>query len=228
MVFGQLYRGIKKGWNRILGRFPRRVSKFMKQKGDLVITDLTIKRDPILTVIDKMLNFLSLGQWEKSKKKYHFDELFHLRMIATLSNGSNVLIEKNQNINIIAYNRSSDTDKTESMNVPLRGKRITLQQLIDTTLNKVGEERFLEYDPFTTNCQRFILDILESNGLSSNNIKKFIYQDVSEMIEELPGYLKFISKEATDTASLIDRGLQWLGFKKGGLVKPNKNKNINV
>ena len=216
MVFGVIYNQFKNVFDRIFGKMPRRVVKFLKNKGDLVITSMVIKRDPIMTAIDRVLNILSLGKWDEAKRDANYDKLFHLRLVITLSDGRSYTIEKNQTINV-GGSVSKDTKDTESLIVPL-SQRITVNELVERTIQKVGEDRFLDYDAFSTNCQRFVLDLLESNGLSDDAIKKFVYQDVEELLEKIPSYVDKISHIATDTAGYADRFRQALGFKRGGKV----------
>lgn len=217
MPFGILYNQFKDIFDKVFGKMPKKAVKFLRTRGDFVITDIKIRRDPIMSIINKLLNIISLGKFDKEKKRLGFDDLFHLSLVITLSDSSQYVIEKNQTINI-GGTVPKETDKTELYPVSLDGRRITVNQLIENTIKNVGEDRFLNYDAFSTNCQRFILDILESNNLSDQYAKAFIYQDVSEMIESLPEYINKVAKLTTDTAGMIDRAMQWLGLKRGGRV----------
>ena len=218
MPFGVIYHQFKNLFDKIFGRFPKRVVNFLKAKGDLRITSIVIKRDPIQSILDKVLNIVSLGKFSELKHKYGYDELYHLRMVVTLSDGKSFTIEKNQVINI-GGPVAKDTSQTQSIDVPLNGKNITLNMLVEKTIKNVGEDRFLKYDAFDTNCQRFILDLLESNGLSSPDVRDFVLQDVSQLVKELPSFVEKTAKDLTDVAGYADRFRQALGFRKGGRVR---------
>ena len=91
--------------------------KTLEQYGNFPIKSLTICRTPIMKVLDKTLNFLSLGKFSELKKKYGFDELYHLQLVANVDN-KNVVIEKNEVINI---NTSFKNDsKTQTYQIPLK------------------------------------------------------------------------------------------------------------
>jgi hypothetical protein len=50
----------------------------------------------------------------------------------------------------------------------------------------VGDGVFFSYSAFNNNCQDFIKILLESVGMFHEKEKDFIYQDISELVKELP------------------------------------------
>lgn len=218
MPFGVIANEFKDLFNKIFGRFPRSSLKFLKSKGDLTIDHMKIRRTPIMGAINKALNIISLGKWEDAKDKYNYDKFFHLSLVVTLSDGKSFVIEKNATPNI-GGSVPRPTDETEVKEVPLNGEHLNCNMLVERTIKAIGSDRFLTYDAFDTNCQRFVLDILQSNDLSNSDVESFVLQPVSDLVEELPGYIQKVAKESTDTASMLDRAVQALGFRRGGLIK---------
>ncbi|MBS1735274.1 MAG: hypothetical protein JSS98_01560 [Bacteroidetes bacterium] len=182
--------------------FPPKERAFLKLYGQYEITQITICRSPIHQALDSVLNILSLGKWDDLKTQYNFDKMFHLFLVIRLSNQHAVRLEKNEVVRIAnTFKLDNDTEFDE---IHLHGKKITLDELLRNTINAVGSKQFFIYSPWNENCQRFILDILHSNGLLDEQSKQFIYQDLTELIQELPAVTKVIGQKVTDTAHALN------------------------
>ena len=176
----------------------------LEKYGSGIVTHLVAKRTPIVQMLNTVLNLISLGQFNKSKKEYGFDKLYHLALIATVNNKS-IVVEKNEVINIsTSY---SMNDKTESIEIPLNGRQITLQEMMDNTLKRVGKEQFFLYDPFSRNCQDFLVMILQSNGLGNQQDFQWIKQDISNLAKEQPSYVHTIAKVTTDLGARVSQAI---------------------
>jgi len=167
------------------------------------ITSISLYRSPIKSFIDKFFNIISVGKWQELKQKYGYDKFYHLSMVIT-TNNKNIYIEKNEVINITSNYK---TDKnTETINVNLNNKTITLNELLENTRLKIGNEDYFLYSGFgNRNCQNFIKNILNSNGLLTPDIEKWLFQDLQELVKELPQSIKKISQVATDTAATFKK-----------------------
>ena len=194
-------------------KYTNSTKKTLDKYGNFPIVGLQIMRQPIISAIDSALNILSLGSWEKLKAKNSFDKLFHLFAVFTvkLPSGARkeILVEKNQSINV-SENIPSRTKDTGFLTIAWGNRQGTLNSLLDKTLEDVGSDRFYVYRPFNDNnnggnCQRFISDVLESNGLLGDNYRKWILQDVEELVKGLPNYVLKFSKGVTDFASGLEK-----------------------
>ncbi len=177
-------------------------TKNLKLFGDLPIKSLQIVRTPIMNAIDKVLNIVSLGKWSQLKKEYSFDKLFHLALIANVGN-KNLVIEKNEVINVsTSYKMSKDS---EVMEIPLNGKIFTTNEMLKKTLERIGSEKFYLYDGFKFNCQVFVRDCLESEGLYSEQAKEFLFQDLEELAKKMPAFSKKIMNITTDLGASVNK-----------------------
>jgi hypothetical protein len=103
--------------------------------------------------------------------------LFHLYFVASVS-GAEVVLEKNDDINAALYHPH---ELDESIVIPTPAG-CTLNGLLTTAIEKVSAERLFHYDAFTTNCQRFVMDVIDANRLqASPAARAFILQDVSQL-----------------------------------------------
>jgi hypothetical protein len=169
--------------------------------GNNKIVRMDIVRAPISNFINKFLDVISIGKFNELKKKYGFDKFFHLQLLLTLDNGKNVSVEKNEQIYI--KDKVNIKKDSEFLEVPLKGKNITLNELLDKTKNTIGPRTYFDYNSFTNNCQFYIKYILEINGLLNNENKEFLFQDVNEILAGLPSYVPAVANLATKSASLV-------------------------
>lgn len=202
---------ISSGFNKLKNIFSvkedfNNVSKrTLQQYGSSKIKSLQIYRTPILEMINKALNIISLGKWNLARKQLGYDKFFHLALVATVQtpNGlKNIIIEKNEVVNISTdYKTSKDT---EVMNVPYN-KDLTIDQFLSKALDIMGRSNFFRYDAFTNNCQVFIKTLLSSSGLLTPEIEKFIFQDLKELSSRIPNWVQPFSRGITDLGAVISK-----------------------
>ena len=226
-----LFSAIKKGYNTVKDKISGVLSytakglnntstKTLQQYGNIPIMSLNIYRTPIMGMIDKAINLISLGQWQKEKNKVGYDQMFHLALIATLQNGKNIVIEKNEVVNInTSYSTSSNT---ETKNVPYNSNSLTLNDLINKTIASVSQKQFYDYNAFTNNCQFFINYVLQANNLYTDAVAHFVFQDVSEIARNLPSYVSTVAKGITRTGAIANK-IMGKGKKKGKSVSASYN-----
>jgi hypothetical protein len=162
-------------------------------------------RVPIAKAIDSVLNAVTFGKFGAAKKRYGYDDLYHLYLLVTLyspttrSNSSH-LLERNQVFRITDA-RSGDyaPEKCETVR-SLRGG----MKFGDLMRNAVASEpdgEFWIYDPIKHNCQDAIKSILASNGLLTGDLDAFIKQDAKELLSNTAS--KF-ARSITDIAAIGD------------------------
>lgn len=190
--------------------FPPKERELLRVYGSTDIVQMTLCRAPIHSMLDKTLNVLSFGQWESLKSQHNFDKLFHLYMVLRLSNNRMIRLEKNEVIKIAnSFKIESDA---EFLDVPLHNQKITLQELLENTIRAVGKKQVFIYSPWSNNCQRFLMDILQSNNLLTDKERQFIYQDITELVKKLPWVTKYIGQKTTDLAHTADILIHGQGF----------------
>ena len=203
--------------------YPPKVRQYLAQNGTGMIQNITIQRTPINSMIDKALNFLTAGKFEEAKRKYAYDNLFHLSMVCVYSIAGRierVFIEKNQVINMTeSYNIQKDT---EIMPVPYEPGTLTLATMMSTAASKAGPA-FFQYDAFTNNCQMFINTILDANRLNTPAVRAFVNQDAQALLQELPEFISPLARTLTNVAAAADRVIEGQGKRVGDTVVMKKS-----
>ena len=189
--------------------------------GDTPITRLRIRRSPVMAFIEKFFQAITLGQWEKVKQKHGYDKFFHLALILEYKSGSDgrnepetfimtpspeffrFVVEKLELVNIARTTLRQAPPRSEYMEVDLKGREITMRQMITNARTRMGDERFFRYDAFANNCQVFVRTLLEGVGLLTPEAQAFLFQPVDKLLKDLPFYTAKVARFITDLGGLL-------------------------
>jgi len=176
---------------------PNGMKSILEKDGDVPISKIDVGRSPILSVIKKLIDVIG---------NQPFDKLFHLYLIIKLSNGHEYKFEKNETLNLTS--NIGNLSEAEIINVPIN-KDITMNELFNKIINRVGIKGFITYDASSNNCQSNIYNTLSASGLMNNELKGFIKQDTDKLLSPIVAGL---ARGATDIAAGIS-GLMGKGKK---------------
>jgi len=191
--------------------------RFLDKNGDTVITSMRVERKPLSKPIEGILNGLSLGSFDKAKSKLNYDSMYHLFIVVN----DKFVLEKNELLNFGNYTKEANSESMTVSNIP---QGLTINQFIDKTRKRMGES-FIKYKAFSWNCQHFVLNALQANGLDTPQLKKFILQDSKAVLEGLPSYVEDLTDNVTDISS-VGRFFKEkiLGYKRGGTIFMSSNR----
>jgi hypothetical protein len=173
------------------------VRDILKKHGGKTIVSASIVRTPVSSVVKEALNVVSLGEFKRKLKQQPYDDIFHLFMLMTLSDGTTVSLEKNSIITM----RVNPSRKGESREAsPPEG--LTLDSLMENTKRKMGA-KFIPYSAKSANCQNFILNVLRANKMATPELETFVKQDTDALFEGDEGFLRKFSNTITDIGAKI-------------------------
>ena len=182
-----------------LSKRPAIVDHLLSLYGDNIIKKIVVLREPIGAVIDWFARRLIINNDEVEKLGY--DKIFHLSANFYLDNGSVIMIEKNERVNIDIYGREI---KGDSILVP--NLNISLNELFEKAENIYGGSRLYHYDPRSCNCQRFILDLIITAGGYSELVSLFVLQNTVSLISKEQSRLSRILTDTAGVFNYIQRG----------------------
>ena len=143
--------------------------KFRKQR----VVGIKILRRPVQQYVKFAVDHILDMQEEIEMKGY--DNVFHLAMEYELDDGTRILNEKNDVINM-EVNTEKKFNKQITLNVT--NKKLSILNYQNRAMKNVGNYNFFTYDPSNNNCQVYIDNILKTNGLKSAETDEFILQDI--------------------------------------------------
>jgi len=180
----------------------------LKKYGGEMIKSIEIGRDPVLPALKGVLNAVSGGEFGKRVMKADYDDLFHLFAVLTLESGKKIMTEKNEVI-IISESIPARGEKAEYRmitNLP----SITMEQLFSNNKTKMGQ-KYYTYSAKDNNCQDYLLSMLKSSSIGTEEDYKFIKQDTKQLFEGMP-YLRKFANSITGFAGKLDVLISGRGF----------------
>ena len=143
---------VKNYFHNALTSRPGVIDKLIKQYGDKKVLQVVILRKPVNTGVQKLLNLITLGGYNKAKKEMNYDEVYHLYLNITLDNGKTIGIEKNQRVGVASA--GFPTSGVEPSNMLKLSCSVLLKDMIEKA-EQAGGDTFYRYNAVTANCQKF-------------------------------------------------------------------------
>ena len=201
--------------------FSDKTKKNLDLYGEYPIIALQIRRVPIAFALDLALQGVSAGEWERLKEKYGFDKFFHLSMVATLKGAKEIVFRTGRKVRqnkqlaiekleVVSVNENIEiTEGMETQDVVIpKGKVFSIKDMFQKARDKVGDTKFFSYSALgQNNCQDFIALLLDVEGLYNEPERNFVYQDISQLIKELPDTTKAIAQGITHIGALANKYL---------------------
>jgi hypothetical protein len=213
--------------------YPPKVREIMSQFGSKKIMRMEVRRTPLGKVLTAVLDITTFYQIERNNP---YDELYHLHLAVMLDDGTTITIEKNEVISMEI--NPPPRENTEYREVNLQSEAtvgyhqfFNINDLMSRTKDRMGQNFFI-YSARNCNCQDFILNILQANGLNTPELETFIKQDAIRIFGDMVRFRKF-SNTVTDFAGRLNVVTEGAGstFKVLPTVASlgaNKNKGVGL
>jgi hypothetical protein len=182
-------------------RFGTTANKTLTDYGHLTIKEIKVFRRPIMDTIMNLMNAFTQGEAKKRLKQSPYDALYHLGCYITLENNKIIEADKQQTVKIRPFTKNDPTN--EYLTIPVN-KQITLLEAMHNTIQLMGESRFFEYDARKSNCQDWMLNLINANGLGNQENNKWIKQDTEFLFKKQNLFEKFM-KSSTDLVANAER-----------------------
>jgi hypothetical protein len=185
----------------------------LRRNGDAKVVKIVLKRTPIPKSWTRMANVLTLGKFGRRMDQLRqeaigdpfsderFDDLFHLFMEVSLSNGKRVTLEKNARISLSV--NLPQRPNTQEHNVSPVPRGLTLDRMLEATNTFMGDKKFYSYSAKNNNCQDFLLAVCLANHIGGGDEYSFIKQNVRKLFKTLPS-LRKLSNTYSNLAARAD------------------------
>lgn len=199
-------------------KLPPNARNILHQYGDAKITEISVCRNPVGSLLTGALNAVSLGAFKKAFSKKPYDQLYHLYLWIKVE-GTNITLEKNEVITMDID--ASIRNGSDTMKVSLPTDRtLTLNEMMANT-EAMMKQKFLTYSAKDNNCQDFVMAVLQSNGLGDDSIYSFVKQDTKSLFAN-DNFLRKVSNTLTDVGARANTAIFGAGYKESlGKIKSN-------
>lgn len=214
--FGGLMKRAGDFWDSLTSssHIPKTFRNQMDKHKDEPIESIVMYRSPLDRLTTFVADAITAGNFAEIKQKAGMDKLYHTGIII---NGK-YQIEKLESPSFKnAKPILSDSD-TETYDIDLKGKSITIGDFIEAGAKKMGAKDFAGYSALKNNCQNFVKSLLEASGLLTADAKAWVYQDLEKLVEETPSFSKYLMDAVTDTARTLGNAYDAAVNKRGGRV----------
>lgn len=177
--------------------FSPNAKQIIKEFGDVPINNMVLKRTPLSSVMRFALNAVSGNEFEKRVKDSPYDTLYHLRCDLETSKGR-ISVEKNEVITLT--NKPKTPPNTDQLAIQYIPSGLTLNELLEKTKERMGSDFYL-YDAFFSNCQDFILNLLQANNLGTKKHADFVKQEAKQLFNK---QLRQRARVITDIGASFD------------------------
>lgn len=214
--------------------FSSKTAAQLKRYGDYPVVAVQVRRVPIHKALDMALQGVSGGKWEELKTKYGFDQFFHLSMVVTLKGKKKVTLKPGEGRGMILVPKKLAIEKLEVVSVndnievgpgmetlEVAVKQpFTINEMFTKARASLGDSTFFSYSALGgNNCQNFIKVLLDVEGLYSEPVADFVFQDISSLAAELPGSTRAFADTVTHLGALANKYLGVGGARKRGVLK---------
>jgi hypothetical protein len=182
---------------------------------DRQINRIVIGREPVQGIIQKVINWISGGDYKRKLDELGYDTAYHLYMVLCFTDGSYLQLEKNARVTLSKSSGPPAGGITIDVKPP-----VTLGALFSVTLKAIGDHEFFQYSADKNNCQKFLNDVLRANGLSTAASTKFIMQDAKALIGTLSETQQALAQAATDLGGKLEQVTSGQGMQGGGTPNP--------
>jgi hypothetical protein len=194
---GKIIEKIRQFIIRTLDSRPKVMNDFLKKNGHKNVVKIRVCREPVTRIIQQVLNILTLGKWSDVKKKYNYDDIYHLFSEITLDDDSVWRMEKNQRVNV----KRGRVKKGECIEIR---KPVNIPVIQFITNGERTGKNFYRYDAVKYNCQNWQRRLLNSNGINEAN--NFISQNTQELLSPRLGKVAQAVTDVAGVADIIQKG----------------------
>jgi hypothetical protein len=184
---------------------PPDVRKYIKRHGDDEIVNILVCRKPIQKGVDKFINIITAGKYDRNKTKMKYEDMYHLYLVLENDHNQTYKWEKNH---VVTVTKATSLCKNY-IGVPMT-RSLKVYEMFDKALKSQGNNMWL-YDAVTNNCQVFVMNMLASNGLMTEKLADFIKQDAEKIIDS---NTRAIARIFTDIAAVGDKFIYGKGLLK--------------
>jgi len=159
--------------------YNKKTQKMLHLYGNCKVTKLYLVRQPFGKLVSFLLNIFTFYKYDKLINENQDNLPYHTFMIIEIKLPNNMkkllLLEKN---NCIQLSENFFVNYLQDMKIiKIKNKKYTLNYILNTTKDRIGDKKFFNWHIFKNNCQKFMKEILITINKYNNSNKEYILRD---------------------------------------------------
>jgi hypothetical protein len=169
--------------NILFYQYSKKCQQILDVYGDCKLTKLYLVRQPFSKIITFLLNIATFYNYEKiineSSDNFPYHTMLVFEVVMPNKTKKWIILEKNNCINISDNFFIHSSQEMKEIKLPrYRNKnKLTIKSILQTTQERVGNEKFFNWHLYKNNCQEFTKEILITIDKYTNKNKQFIFRD---------------------------------------------------
>jgi len=185
----------------------------LEKYGDLPIKRIYLVRTNVNTFLTFLLDLATWKSYSAQLRDYRKivdDAAFfpsHTYMIVEVELENNtrkqIVIEKSNGIEVTTNFRKYESHEMLKVNLK-SGHNHTINQLLETTKERIGNQQFFNWHLYKNNCQQFVEELLKSMRKSNPRYKEFVSHPKFFEIIKISDPVMYMMNSASNLKSFIE------------------------
>lgn len=175
-------------------QYNQKCRKILDEYGDHEVIRVYVVRQHLGKLVSLLFNMLTLFKYNQCLKESTDNYMYHTALLFEIKQGKHrkfLLVEKNNCINICETFLMNKTNtirciclqqkqkqKQKSKQKTKQKQKPTLNTILKTTQERIGNNKFFNWNICKNNCQQFTKEILVTLGVHNEECAKFIFSDM--------------------------------------------------
>lgn len=165
--------------NILFYQYNKKSKQLLERYGDYKLTKLYLVRQPLTKIVTFVLNIMTFYNYDKLIQESQDNFPYHTLLIfeIKLDNGMSKLLTLEKNNSVSLCDNFLMNSSQDIVELKLTKNKYTLNNILTTTQQRLGNEKFFNWHLYKNNCQEFTKEILKTIGKYTNKNKQFIFRD---------------------------------------------------
>ena len=199
-------------YNFYLNEYSNDCLTMLQKYGNFPIKRIYLVRHPITLFMETALNIVTLNKFKHELNRYKmknqtesffpFHTMLYVELKISKRESKFLLIDKNNCIRISP--KVKMTNNYELRDIRVKKNKYTLNEILETTRKRLGNDKFFNWELYKNNCQMLIKEILITVKKFTKINKKFMYQNGFAKELKISEFSLHIIRSLTNIMNLLE------------------------
>ena len=203
-------------YNFYLNHYNIECESTLKKYGNVPIKRIYLVRHPITKFMERVLNLVTFNKFKQEIERYKnknnigsflpYHTMLYFELKIAKNKSKFLMVDKNNCIRI--SEKVKILNNYEMRDIYIKKYKYTLNEVLEKTKNRIGNNKFFNWEIYRNNCQILIKEILITLNKFNKSNRKFMYQNQFANELEKNGMVSEFSlhiiRSLTNTTNLVE------------------------